>query len=104
MIEWTTPTLPVRITGGAILGTNVKTLITLAQGGYRLTIEPTNLQATEDGVTGELHISQIQSGRFHSGIAKVQANVIDSNNLRAASKFASVNIGSNLLPQEVTYE
>ena len=104
MIEWTTPTLPLRIKGGNILASNVKVLITFAQSGYRLNIEPMNLTATEDGVTCEVHISQLESGKFHSGIAKAQANVIDSNNLRAASKFASVNIGSNLFPEVMTYE
>ncbi len=104
MIEWTTPTIPIRIRGAAVMAPNVKVLLTFAQGGYKLTVEPRNLQATEDGVTGEVDFTQLESGGFHAGYAKVQANVVDSNNLRAASKFATVCIGSNLLPEVVDYE
>ena len=50
MIEWTTPTIPIRIRGAAVMAPNVKVLLTFAQGGYKLTVEPRNLQATEDGV------------------------------------------------------
>ena len=83
---------------------NVKVLLTFAQGGYLLNVEPRNMQATEDGITGEVHFSQIQSGGFHAGYAKAQANAIDSNGFRPASKIVTVHIGSNLLQEVMTYE
>ena len=104
MITWTTPTLQIRVKGGAILGDNVKVLFTFAQNGHRLTLEPRSMTAQETGVLCEVHFSQIQSGGFKPGAASVQVNVVDSNNFRAASTFKEIYLGSNLLPQEVTYE
>lgn len=66
MYNWTTPTIPVRIRGGAILGGNVKVLLTFAQGSHALTIEPESLTATDDGVTCEVSLTQLQSGGTES--------------------------------------
>lgn len=103
MIAWTTPTVPLIVTGGNILDSNVRVEITIAQDCHSVTVEPISMTASEDGVHCEIYLGQLQTGGFHAGIAHVQANVIDSNDYRAASLFADVMIGSNLLPKVVTY-
>ena len=103
MIAWTTPTLPILVRGGNILDVNCRVFFTIEQGGTELTLEPWTKEATDDGVMCELHFSQLESGRFEAGRAKLQVNVVDSNDLRAASKFVSINIGSNLIDKEIDY-
>lgn len=103
MIAWTTPTIPLIITGGNILDDNVRVEITIAQDCKSVTVEPISMTAQNDGVHCEIELTQLQSGGFHAGIVHVQANVIDSNNYRAASTFADALVGSNLLPKVVTY-
>ena len=103
MIAWTTPTIPLIITGGNILDNNVKVEITIAQDCRSVTVEPISMVSESDGVHCEIELTQPQSGGFHAGIVHVQANVIDSNNYRAASTFADALVGSNLLPKVVNY-
>lgn len=103
MIAWTTPTQPLIIKGGNILDDNVRVLITIAQGNHSVTVEPTSMVSAEDGVHCEIYLGQEQTGGFHAGVAHVQANVIDSNDYRAASFFADVLLGSNLVNKVVTY-
>lgn len=103
MIAWATPTIPLIITGGNILDDNVRVEITIAQDCKSVTVEPISMTAQNDGVHCEIELTQLQSGGFHAGIVHVQANVIDSNNYRAASTFADALVGSNLLPKVVTY-
>lgn len=102
--NWTTPTYPIRIKGGAVMGTNVRVLLTFAQGSHKLTIEPGTLTPTEDGVTCEVTLSQLEGGGFHRGSAKVQCNVVDSNGFRTASNYATIYLSANLLPEVVNYE
>lgn len=105
MITWTTPTWRCLVKGGNILSTNCKVLITFKQGEYELTLEPDSMTATEDGVLCEVSVTQLESGGFTPGAAtKVQVNVIDSNNLRAASAFKREYLGSNLIEREVRYD
>ena len=104
MYNWTTPTIPIRIRGGAILAPNVRVLLTFAQGNHKLTVEPVNLTPTEDGVTCEVTLSQLECGGFHRGSAKVQCNVVDSNDFRTASNYAPIYLAANLLPEVVNYE
>lgn len=104
MIAWTTPTIPLLIKGGNILADNVRVEITLAQVCRRVTVEPYDMEAQEDGVHCEIDLTQLQSGGFHAGVVRVQANVIDSNDYRAASTFADALVGSNLLPKVVNYD
>lgn len=103
MIRLTTPTIPIRVRGGNILGNNVKVIFTFAQGCNRVDIAPDAMESTDDGVICTVNLTQLQTGQFTAGQVDVQVNVIDSNNLRAASAFRSVYIGSNLLPKVVTY-
>ena len=102
--NWTTPTYHMRIRGGAIMGGNVRVLLTFVQGSHKQTYEPATLTPTEDGVTCEITMSQLESGGFHRGSAKVQCNVIDSNGLRAASDFKNTYLGANALPEVINYE
>lgn len=105
MITWTTPTLPILVKGGNILGSNVRVLFTFDNGTNELTLEPDSMTAQEDGVLCEVSMTQLQSGGFTPGAAtKVQVNVIDSNNLRAASGFKREYLGSNLIEREVNYD
>jgi hypothetical protein len=104
MITWTTPTIPILVKGGNILSTNCKVLFTFKQGEYELTLEPDSMTATEDGVLCEVSVTQLESGGFSPGAAKVQVNVVDSNNLRAASAFKRDYLGSNLIEREVRYD
>ena len=80
------------------MGTNVRVL------GHKLTVEPVNLTPTEDGVTCEVTLSQLECGGFHRGSAKVQCNVVDSNDFRTASNYAPIYLSANLLPEVVNYE
>lgn len=102
-ITWTTPTLPILIKGGNILDDNCRVFITIGQGKNILTLEPISATSTETGVLVEIHFTQIQSGGFSPGIANVQANVIDSNGYRAASLYETINLGSNLLKEVISY-
>ena len=105
MITWTTPTLPILVKGGNILSTNCRVLFTFKQDGVKeLTLEPDSMTATEEGVLCEVSMTQLQSGGFRADAAKVQVNVIDSNNLRAASTFKREYLGSNLIEREVNYD
>ena len=104
MIAWTTPTIPLIITGGNILGDGVRVEITIAQDCQSVTVEPISMSAESDGVHCEIELTQLQSGGFHAGVMRVQANVIDSNDYRAASTFADALVGSNLLPKVVNYD
>jgi len=104
MITWTTPTIPILITGGNVLAPNVRIEITFAQGCNRVTVQPDSTESQEDGVLCEVSLTQLESGGFCAGLVHVQANVIDSNDYRAASSFADILIGSNLLPKVVTYD
>ena len=103
MITWTTPTIPLLIRGGNIMAENVRVEITLAQECRSVTLEPFSMTAQEDGVLCEIELTQLQTGGFHAGNITVQANVIDMSGYRAASCFANVLIGSNLLPKVVNY-
>lgn len=104
MITWTTPTLPILVKGGNILSTNCRVLFTFEQNGHSLTLEPDSMTAQTDGVLCEVSFTQLESGGFKAGAAKVQVNVIDSNNLRAASTFKREYLGSNLIEREVNYD
>ena len=104
MITWTTPTWRCLVKGGNILGGNVRVLFTFEQDGHELTLEPDSMTATEDGVLCEVMFTQLQSGGFHKGAELVQVNVVDSNDLRAASAFKRDYLGSNLIEREVRYD
>ena len=108
MIAWTTPTIPIVIEGvdnvTQDMINNLRIDITFAQNANRLTLEPTSVTAQDSKtIVCEVNLSQLQTGGFKPGVMSVQANLIDTNNLRAASAFADVLIGSNLLPKVVNY-
>lgn len=108
MIAWTTPTIPIVIEGVENVTpdmlNNLKIEITIAQDCNQITLEPTNVTARDSSsIVCELSLTQLQTGGFHAGAVHVQANLIDTNDLRAASSFANVTIGSNLLPKVVNY-
>lgn len=108
MIAWTTPTIPIVITGvenvTSDMLNNLRIEITIAQDCNQITLEPTNVVARDSSsIVCELNLTQLQTGGFHAGAVHVQANLIDTNDLRAASSFANVTIGSNLLPKVVNY-
>lgn len=104
MIQYTTPTIPIRVRGGNILASNVRVTFTFAQNRRRVDVAPDSMEATEDGVLCEVSLTQLQTGGFHAGRVDVQVNAVDSNDFRAASPFKSVYIGSNLLPKVVNYD
>lgn len=103
MITWTTPTIPIRVRGGNILGDNVRTWFTFEQDERLIDVLPTSMRATEDGVVCAVDLDQLQTGGFHAGAINVQVNCIDSNDYRAASSFGTVYAGSNLFPKAVQY-
>lgn len=108
MIAWTTPTIPIVIEGVENVTqdtlNNLKIEITLVQDCQRMTLEPTNVVARNSrSIICELNLTQLQTGGFHAGSVHVQANLIDTNDLRAASTFNDVMIGNNLLPKVVNY-
>lgn len=103
MITWTTPTISIRVRGGNILGSNVRTWFTFAQDCVRVDVSPDTMESTEDGVLCEVSLDQLQTGGFHAGAVNVQVNCVDSNDFRAASPFKQVYLGSNLVPEVVAY-
>lgn len=104
MIAWTTPTIPILVKGGNVLAPNARIEITFSQGDKSVTVQPDSATAQTSGVLCEVSLSQLQTGGFCAGIVNVQANVIDNNDYRAASSYADVLIGSNLLPKVVNYD
>ena len=108
MIAWTTPTIPIVIEGVENVTpdmlNNLRIEITIAQDCNQITLEPTNVTPRDTtSIVCELNLTQLQTGGFHAGGVHVQANLIDTNDLRAASTFKDVMIGSNLLPKVVNY-
>lgn len=107
MITWTTPTLWLRVNSGLLDYTRCNVLMTISQGCRKLTIEPVEISSTlgeslEDGYTNlRFDLSQLETGGFRPGAAKVQVNFIDWMGYRAATKEIYVFIGNNLVRKEL---
>lgn len=99
MITWTTPTIPVHVSGADLTSTGCHVAVTVAQGCHSVTVEDPPM--SYDGETGAttllVGLSQAQSGQFEPGPARVQVNAYDWMGFRVASDQATTILGSNLL-------
>lgn len=99
MIAWTTPTFPILIKG-IETSNEYDVYITISQGPRKVTLQPSTVVQTSDGVQVEVTLAQVQSGIFKPGReALVQANVVDSSGYRAASNLVPVMVGLNLIEE-----
>ena len=102
MIEWTTPTECIIVLGVDLTERDV--WVSIAQGGNELRLQPDSMSYdAEVGTLLACTLTQQQTGSLHAGTARIQVNAIDSSGYRAATKQATISIGSNLLDEEVQY-
>lgn len=99
MIAWTTPTFPILIKG-IETSNEYDIYITISQGLREVTLQPSTVVQTSEGVQVEVTLTQAQSGVFKPGReALVQANIVDSSGYRAASNLVPVLVELNLIEE-----
>ena len=103
MQRYTTPTLPLVLTGGDVTR-NCKVYLSIAQGDKTLKLEVTKITPMLCGTLLEVPLSQIQTGGFCPGKVALQVNVIDASGYRAATDIKYYNLGSNILSEVIEYE
>lgn len=103
MISWTTPTLTVIVTDADV--TACRVTVDIEQSGKVVTVEdPPMSYAEGTGTTMEVTLTQEQAGALHMGTAKLQVNAIDRSGYRAATRKATISIGSNIRTEVIAYE
>lgn len=99
MRRYTTPTIELIIGGADLTGCDV--LLTLRQGGKRLTVrvdESDDWTVGDGSASGSVTLTQEQTASFDEGEdVEVQANVIDPNGNRFATEIVRCRFGRNLL-------
>lgn len=99
MRRYTTPTLTITVKGVDL--TNTSVYVTLAQYEQSVTIENPPMSYDGENTVLEVDMSQIQSGSFQRGNAKIQVNWKDTQGKRDATVIKSVCIGDNLLREVI---
>lgn len=94
--RFTTPTVPVIITGPDLSGCDV--LITFKQGIMSTTFKNPESERLDGKTVYYCEFTQAQSARFsHKRPVRVQANVVDSNGYRARTNIVETKAIENLL-------
>lgn len=104
MISYTTPTYAIRI--NTALPDNCNVYVTFERDGERVTVKVDEYSV--DATAGEslmyVDLTQAQTGGLVPGRCNVQANIVDSNGYRAATKWANVYVGGNLITEVLQYD
>lgn len=102
MIAWTTPTQQILIRGADL--TACRVTVDIEQDCTRVSVLDPPMTYTEAGTLMEATLTQEQAGALHMGTAKLQVNAIDRSGYRAATKKATIPIGSNIRGEVMAYE
>lgn len=102
MIAWTTPTQQILIRGADL--TACRVTVDIEQDCTRVSVVDPPMTHTEAGTLMEVTLTQEQAGALHMGTAKLQVNAIDRSGYRAATRKATISIGSNIRGEVMTYE
>lgn len=102
MFSWTTPTKQILIKNVDITACHV--VVDIEQSGTVVSISDPPMTYTDAGTLMEVTLTQEQAGALHMGSAKLQVNAIDRSGYRAATKKATIPIGSNIRGEVMTYE
>ena len=102
MIAWTTRTQQILIRGADL--TACRVTVDIEQDCTRVSVLDPPMTYTEAGTLMEATLTQEQAGALHMGSAKLQVNAIDRSGYRAATKKATIPIGSNIRGEVMTYE
>ena len=102
MIAWTTPTQQILIRGADL--TACRVTVDIEQDCTRVSVLDPPMTYTEAGTLMEVTLTQEQAGALHMGTAKLQVNAIDRSGYRAATRKATISIGSNIRTEVMAYE
>lgn len=102
MIAWTTPTQQILIRGADL--TACRVTVDIEQDCTRVSVVDPPMTHTEAGTLMEVTLTQEQAGALHMGTAKLQVNAIDRSGYRAATRKATISIGSNIRTEVMAYE
>ena len=108
MIPYTTPDLTFTVPGDlssyeVYIDIVQQDSYAVAAAALRLAVDPSDLSVSGGETTIHVQPTQAQTGVFHAGTAKVQANWVGSGNTRGACDVGTLTIGEQLRQEVVAY-